>query len=147
MSESTSASSTRLLVRAMSALLALNLVNGVIAVAAGVNTWPQAWGSEALLAVPLPMLGFQVLLTWLAVRRPGRVAQVAAALLAVACTVCVVSGFFDGGYGNDALTPALVVLQLLLVAGLAAVALAAGNRLRVQLSTTRRAELAPEGSR
>jgi len=36
---------------AMAVLLATDLVGGLLAVRAGVNTWGEAWGPEALLAV------------------------------------------------------------------------------------------------
>jgi len=41
---------------------------------------------------------------------------VAAGLLALACGVSVASGFFDGGLGNDELTPALAAYQVFLLA-------------------------------
>jgi hypothetical protein len=114
----------------MATLLVVDLVGGLLAVASGVNTWGEAWGGEALLAAPVPMIAAQVLLTWLATRSDRRSAVVAAALLAVACLVSVVSGFFDGGLGNDELTPALTAFQVLLlvvtgVTGLLAAARAA----------------------
>src|SRR5215203_1978066 len=84
---------TRTLVGAVGVLLVTDLVGGLLAVASDVNTWGEAWGGEALLAAPLPMIGVQVLLTWAAVRgrrrwAVGAVAAVAAAgLLAAACLV------------------------------------------------------------
>src|SRR3954462_12522130 len=98
---------SRRLVIAMCALLAADLVGGLLAVAAGVNTWGEAWWSEALLAAPVPMIVVQVALTFVAVTSARWYAVAAAVLLALACLVSVVSGFFDGGLGNDALTPAL----------------------------------------
>jgi hypothetical protein len=88
-----------------------------------VNTLGEAWGSKALLAAPLPMIGAQVLLTVLAIRLSGRKAAVPAGLLAAACLASVISGFFDGGIGNDELTLALAAYQvfLLAVTGLAGV--------------------------
>ena len=100
----------------MAVLLGLDLVGGLLAVASGVNTWGEAWGGKALLAAPVPMIVGQVLLTWLATRSSRRSAAVAAGLLAAACLVSVVSGFFDGGLGNDELTPALTAFQALLLA-------------------------------
>jgi hypothetical protein len=99
----------------MAALLVVDLAGGLLAVASGVNTWGEAWGGDALLAAPVPMIVAQVLLTWLATRSSRRSALVAAVLLAVACLVSVVSGFFDGGIGNDELTPALTAFQVLLL--------------------------------
>ena len=100
----------------MTVLLGLDLVGGLLAVASGVNTWGEAWGGKALLAAPVPMILGQVLLTWLATRTSRRSAAVAAGLLAAACLVSVVSGFFDGGLGNDELTPVLTAFQALLLA-------------------------------
>ena len=112
------------------ALLATDLVGGLLAVAAGANSWGEAWGSKALLAAPLPMIGAQLLLTLLAVRRSSRGAAVAAGLLAAACFVSVISGFFDGGLANDDLTPGLVAYQALLLLVTAAVGVLATLRLR-----------------
>ena len=55
----------------MAALVVTDLVGGLLAVAADVNTWSEAWGSAALLAAPAPMIVVQVLLTVVAVRRTG----------------------------------------------------------------------------
>ena len=117
---------------AMAALVLTDLVGGLVAVAAGVNTWAEAWWTEALLAAPVPMIVVQVLLTVVAVRSSGRFAVVAAVLLALACLVSVVSGFFDGGLGNDALTPALSAYQVFLLVGTAVVgALAAARAVEI----------------
>ena len=113
----------------MAALLAADVAGGLLAVSSGVNTWGEAWGSQALLAAPLPMIGAQVVLTTLAVRLPGRRAAVPAGLLAAACLVSVVSGFFDGGLGNEKLTPALSAYQVFLL-GLTGVVGRAGRPAR-----------------
>ena len=101
---------------AMAVLVLTDLVGGLLAVRAGVNTWGEAWGPEALLAAPVPMIVAQLLLVWLATRRTGRGAAVAAGLLATACLVSVVSGFFDGGLGNAELTAGLAAYQYFLLA-------------------------------
>jgi len=103
----------------MAALVAVDLAGGLLAVAADVNTWAEAWSGDALLAAPVPMIAVQVLLTWVAATRRGRGAIVAAGALALACLVSVVSGFFDGGLANDSLDGPLVAFQvfLLLVTG------------------------------
>ncbi len=113
----------RNLVVALGVLLVVDLIGGLLAAGSGVNTWAEAWGGQALLAAPLPMIALQVVLVVLAVRLHGRGAAVAAGLLALACAVSVVSGFFDGGLGNDELTPALSAYQvfLLLVTGVVGV--------------------------
>ena len=108
-------SNGRSLVVAMAVLLVVDLVGGLLAVGSGVNTWSEAWGGAALLAAPLPMIAVQVLLVVLAVRLHGRRAAVPAGLLALACGVSAISGFFDGGLGNDELTPALAAYQVFLL--------------------------------
>ncbi len=116
---------------AMGALVATDLAGGIIAVRTGLNTWAEAWGSEALLAAPLPMIFSQALLAWLALRLTGRRAAIPAALLALACLLSVASGFFDGGYSNPQLTTGTRLVQawLLAVTGVVGV-LAARHALR-----------------
>jgi hypothetical protein len=106
---------TRRLVIALCVLVLTDLVGGLVAVWSGVNTWGEAWGSKALLAAPAPMMVVQLLLTFVAVRFTGHRAAVTAGLLAVACFVSVVSGFFDGGIGNDELTRGLSAYQVMLL--------------------------------
>lgn len=126
--------SARALVTGVVALVLLDLVGGLAAVASGVNGWGEAWGSEALMAAPLPMIAAQLLLTAGAVRWADRRGAGCAGLLAAACLVSAVSGFFDGGLGNEALDPAQAAFQVLLVAVTAGVgvlaALRAGELLR-----------------
>jgi len=124
---SSSTSGRRLLVATVT-LLGVDVIGGILAVASDVNTWGEAWGSKALLAAPLPMMVAQLVLAWLAARnvRPP-VGLVAAILLGLACLVSVISGFFDGGLANDALSTGLIVWQVLLltvttVVGLLAIA-------------------------
>jgi hypothetical protein len=120
----------RRLVSGVAALVLVDLVGGVLAVAADVNTWAEAWGGKALLAAPAPMIAVQLLLTWVAVTRRGRAATIAAGVLALACLVSVVSGFFDGGLANDSLDGPLVAFQvfLLLVTGVVGVLAVARSR-------------------
>jgi len=112
----------------MGVLLLTDLVGGLLAVAAGVNSWTEAWGGKALLAAPVPMVVAQLLLTWLSVRTSSRWSALPAGLLAAACLVSVVSGFFDGGIGNDRLSPALAVFQGVLLAVTATTGLLAAAR-------------------
>jgi hypothetical protein len=109
------ASGQRLLV-ATATLIAVDVIGGLLAVASDVNTWSEAWGPEALLAAPLPMMVAQLVLAWIAARnlRPP-VGLVAAILLGAACLVSVVSGFFDGGLANESLSTWLVVWQVVLL--------------------------------
>ena len=96
-----------------------------------VNTWGEAWGSKALLAAPLPMMVAQLVLAWLAARnlRPP-VGLVAAIVLALACLVSAVSGFFDGGLANEELSGGLVAWQVFLLTATAVVGLLAIARAR-----------------
>ena len=111
-------------------MVVTDLGGGLLAVASGVNTWAEAWGSKALLAAPVPMIAVQVVLAVVACRKNGRGAAVAAGLLGVACFVSVISGFFDGGIGNDELTPALSAYQMFLLAVTAVVGVLAAIRAR-----------------
>ena len=108
------------------------------------NTWSEAWGGQALLAAPLPMIAVQALLAWVAVRRPGRAAMAACGLLATACLVSVASGFFDGGLGNDELTPGLAAFQAFLLTVTGIVGVLALLRLRGLAGTKRTARPAQE---
>ena len=119
---------SRRLAVAMCALVVTDLVGGVLAVAAEVNTWAEAWWTEALLAAPVPMIVVQVVLTLVAVTSARWFAALAAALLTLACLVSVVSGFFDGGLGNDALTPALSAYQVFLLVVTTVVGVLAARR-------------------
>ena len=112
--------SARRLLAGTAVLVLTDLVGGVIAVGAGVNTWAEAWGPAALLAAPAPMIVGQVVLAGVAAGLVPRVSRrwaiTAAGVLAVACLVSVASGFFDGGLGNSELTAGLVAYQLFLLA-------------------------------
>jgi hypothetical protein len=121
------------LVTAVAALVAVDLAGGLLAVAADVNTWAEAWGGKALLAAPAPMIAVQLLLTWLAARRTGRGAALAAGVLALACLVSVGSGFFDGGLANDSLDGPLVGFQVFLLLVTGAVGVLALARARAAL--------------
>ena len=121
---------SRALVATVTALLLAHLAGGVLAISTGVNTPGEAWGSEALLAAPLPMVLAQLLLTLAAVRWPDRRGLVAAALLAAACGVSVTSAFFDGALASEELGPGLVGYQLFLLALTGVVGTCAALRVR-----------------
>ena len=90
----------RLLVGTMGVLLATDLAGGLLEIAAGRNTIGTAWGSEATLCAPLPMILAQ-LIAVLVITRSSRIpGRVAAVLLALACFVSFLSGFFDGQLGR-----------------------------------------------
>lgn len=116
-------------------LLALDLIGGGLAVVVGVNTPAEAWTGDAVLAAPLPMMATQAVLAVAAVRWRDRRAAVAAGLLAVACGVSAVSGFFDGQLGKEGLSRQLVGFQLLLVTATLGVAALAVARVRRVVAT------------
>ena len=122
------ASGRRLLVATV-ILVLVDVIGGILAVSSDVNTWGEAWGSEALLAAPLPMMVAQLVLAWLAARnvRPP-IGLVAAIVLALACLVSAVSGFFDGGLANEELSRGLVAWQVFLLTVTAIVGLLAVSR-------------------
>lgn len=113
------------------ALLAIDVAGGVLAVSSGVNTWGEAWGSRALLAAPWPMMAAQLVLAAVAARniRPP-VGSIAAMVLALACLVSAVSGFFDDGLANEALSGGLIAWQVFLLIATAVVGLLAILRAR-----------------
>jgi hypothetical protein len=112
-------------------LIAIDVVGGVLAVSSDVNTWGEAWGSRALLAAPLPMMIAQLILAWLAARnvRPP-IGLIAAIVLALACLVSAISGFFDGGLANEELSGGLVAWQIFLLTATAVVGILAILRAR-----------------
>ena len=90
----------RLLVGTTAVLLATDLAGGLFEIAAGRNTVGTAWGSEATLCAPYPMILAQVLAVLVATRSSRIPGRVAAVLLALACFVSFLSGFFDGQLGR-----------------------------------------------
>ena len=114
-------------------LWALDLLGGGLAVATGWNTAEQAWGGDAVLAAPLPMMTAQAALA-VAAARDDRRGTVAAGLLAGACLVSSVSGFFDGQFARHGLPRPLVAFQVTLVTATLAVGTLAAVRFRHLLS-------------
>ena len=124
--------SGRALGMATAGLLAIDGLGGVMAVASGWNTPVDAWGARAVAAAPVPMMAAQAALATAAVGWPGRRGAVAAGLLAGACAVSGMSGFFDGQFGKPGLPRSLLGVQILLVAstlGVGAMAVARARRL------------------
>lgn len=106
---------SRRLVGAVVVLVVIDVVGGAIAIATDVNDGAEAWGPQARLAAPWQMIAFQILLTGLAVGRWRRLATGAALLLAAACLISAISGFFDGGFAAEELTGWHVAFQVLLI--------------------------------
>jgi hypothetical protein len=105
----------RRLVIGVCVLLLVDVVGGLLAIANDVNSAGEAWSGQASLAAPLPMMVAQAVLTFVAVRWRGTPGVVAAGLLALACLVSGISGFFDGQLFKDELAGWLVAFQVLLV--------------------------------
>jgi hypothetical protein len=134
------------LVVSMVVLLALDLIGGVIAVASDVNDWSEAWSGNARLAAPWPMILLQVSALVLAVgfRRPWAI--VGGTILALACLVSGVSGFFDGAFAAAELGPGQVAFQVLLLGWTAVVGLiAAAFTVSLVRRPPRRAADSPAG--
>jgi len=104
-----------LLPAALGAVIAADVVGGTWDIAAGRSTPADAWGSDATLCAPWPMVAFQVVAVTVAVRSAGLPGRIAAGLLAAACAVSVASGFFDGQLARSDLAPAEVGFQVLLL--------------------------------
>jgi hypothetical protein len=118
------------LVPAVALLVVIDAVGGAWAVASGLNTWGDAFSGDARMAAPWPMIVFQLIAALAATRARRRVAIVAAVLLALACIVSAVSGFFDGALAAPGMSRAQVGFQIVLVAWTAFVGALAIARVR-----------------
>jgi hypothetical protein len=108
---------------------AVSLVGAVISVRADLSsTYLDAVGPDGHLSVPLPMTAFQLLAAVAAGSRRRGIALLGSGLLAVAVTLAVISGFFDGGYADDRLDPVQRAYQVALVSTLCAIAFLAALR-------------------
>jgi hypothetical protein len=120
---------SRTVLVAVLAVTAVSLVGAVVSVSADLSpTFLDAVGPDGHLSVPLPMTLFQVLMALAAGTRRRPLALLGSGLLALATTVAVASGFFDGGYADDRLEPAQRAYQVVLVLALVAVAVLAAVR-------------------
>ncbi len=97
---------------ASTALLAANVVGGVVSVATAVNTWSTAWTSRATLAAPWPMVLVQTGATVAAVSSRRRPALIGSALLGLSAAVSGISGFFDGQLARPDLKAGFVAAQV-----------------------------------
>ena len=125
----------RLLAPALLTVLATDLVGGLLDVRSGRSSLAAAWSSSATLCAPWPMIAFQVAAFVVVRCGHGRPRRVAAVLLALACGVSVLSGFFDGQLGRADLTGGERGFQIWLLAvtgllGSAAAAAALGDARR-----------------
>ena len=111
------------------ALVAISVVGAVISVTGDLSpNLLDAMGPEGRLSIPLPMIVAQISLGYAAGSCRRRVALVGSGLLAVALSLSVISGFFDGGYADDRFSAFERAYQLFLVAALTAVGALAARR-------------------
>ena len=117
-------------------LAALSVGGAIISVAGGLSStiW-EAMGPTARLSIPIPMILAQLAAAWLAAGQRRRPALLGSALLAVVEPICIISGFYDGGYSDPDRSPLHVAYQLLFVATIAVVGVLAALRF---ISLTRR---------
>ena len=111
------------------ALAVLSVGGAIISVAGGLSStiW-EAMGPTGRLSIPIPMMLAQLAAAWLAAGSRRRPALVSSGLLALVEPVCVISGFYDGGYSDPARSPLHVAYQLLFVAAIAVVGVLAAIR-------------------
>ena len=108
----------------------LSVVGAVISVRSGLaDGLSEAMGPTGRLSIPWPMVLAQLLMATAAASHRRWVAAVGSGFVALATTLGVVSGFFDGGYADDRLTAAEHAFQWTFVAVLALVAVVAVRRL------------------
>ena len=104
-----SVASGRALVLSTLVLVVGDVIGGFLAIAAGVDSWNEAWGFETESTVPLPVGAAQLVLAWLAARnvRPP-VGLIAAAVLSAFCLMSVIFGLFDGDLINKIASEGLI---------------------------------------
>ena len=110
-------------------LAAFSVGGAIISVVGGLSStiW-EAMGPTGRLSIPIPMMLAQLTAAWLAAGSRRRPALVASALLAVVEPICIISGFYDGGYSDPDRSPLHVAYQLLFVTAIAGVGVLAALR-------------------
>jgi len=110
-------------------LAALSVGGAIISVAGGLSStiW-EAMGPTGRLSIPIPMMLAQLAAAWLAAGPRRRLALLASALLALVEPICIMSGFYDGGYSDPDRSSLDVAYQLLFVAAIAVVGVLAALR-------------------
>jgi hypothetical protein len=131
----------RTLAAAMAAIVALDVLGLIVAVATDLASFGHAFVSGTAINAPfVPFVPIQVAVAIAALQqRHRRLAIAAATLLALISAVSVYSGTQDGSYGADALTPAMTAIQVAIVA---ATLVAGAAAALVAVRTVRRPSLA-----
>jgi hypothetical protein len=93
----------------MLVLVVCDVIGGFFAVAAGADTFGEAWGFNTDSTVPLPVGAAQLALAWLAARnvRPP-VGLIAAVLLSAFCLISFFFGLLDGDLINTVSSAGLI---------------------------------------
>ena len=125
---------------AVLATTVLSLVGAAVSLAGDLSPdVGAALGPHGRLSIPWPMMLAQVALAVASTSRRRPVAVAATGLIAVTLLLGVVSGFFDGGYGDDSLGGLERAYQVVFVLSLAVVGTVAAVRCRA-LVRARRAQ-------
>jgi hypothetical protein len=110
-------------------LAALSVGGAFISVASGLSsTFWEAMGPTGRLSIPIPMMLAQLTAAWVAGGRRRVPALVTSALLALVEPICIVSGFYDGGYSDPDRSTLEVGYQLVFIAAIAVVGVLAALR-------------------
>jgi hypothetical protein len=110
-------------------LAAISFGGAAISLAGDLSpTFWDAMGPEGRLSIPLPMVAFQVAMAVAAASRRRWLVLVGSGAIAVALLLGVISGFFDGGYGDDRMTAFERAYQVLLISSLVVVGVVAARR-------------------
>jgi hypothetical protein len=110
-------------------LAVLSVGGAIISVAGGLS--PTIWdamGPTGRLSIPIPLMLAQLAAAWFAAGSRRWLALLASALLALVEPICIMSGFYDGGYTDPDRSPLHVAYQLLFVAAIAVVGVLAALR-------------------
>jgi hypothetical protein len=114
-------------------LAGLSVGGAFVSLSSGLSpTFLEAMGPVGRLSIPLPMVAFQVVMALAAGSRRRRLALAGSGAVALTLLAGVVSGFFDGGYGDPRLSAFERAYQVVLIGGLVGVgAIATARVLRV----------------
>jgi hypothetical protein len=130
---------TRAVLYGVLILATLSVIGAMISVASDLSpTLLDAMGPRGRLSIPLPMTIAQIAMAVAAGSSRRIVAMIGSGFIAAALFAGAISGFFDGGYGDERLTVFERVYQVSFVAALAVVGgIAAARFLKAMRATSR----------